>query len=125
MSVNIENVIGHVVEAELTLNSYFGSSKQAKKGRIIYSVYQSSLFFLPLGGRNKGYIVDETAIHKAEIVKKDKRKHEEYLQLYRQRVQIEKEQTEKRELEYAERERIRKERFEKARQLEEEKRQKE
>ena len=125
MSVNIENVIGHVVEAEITLTGYFGSSKQIKKGRIIYSTYQNSLFFLPTGSRSKGFIIDETAIHSVEIVKKDKSKHEEYLTLYRHREQLEKEQAERRQREWEERNRLEKERRDRKRELEIEKREKE
>lgn len=122
---NIESVLGHVIEAELTLQGYFGSVKQTLVGRIIYSAYQGSLFFIPKGNRSKGYSINLSSIHNVKILKKDKKKHEEYLSFYIQREQIEKDINEISRLKREENERIRKERFEQERKIRKENRERE
>lgn len=111
MNISIENVIGHFVKAEIELEGYFESVLKTLEGRIIYSTYQGSLFFLPKGKRNQGYKINEDDIKSIEIIRKDKAKHEEYLPLYKERETIEKERQERLKREYEEKEKERQEMF--------------
>lgn len=84
--VNIENVLGHFVEAELTLNSWYGRVKQTLQGRIIYSEYNASLFFKPKHSKNRGYLIDsENDIHSVTIIRKDNKQHAYYIEAYKNR----------------------------------------
>ena len=45
--LNIKEILGHFVEAEVNFKGYYGKSKHTLNGRIIYSNYNASLFFKP------------------------------------------------------------------------------
>lgn len=111
-NINIEGVIGHFVKAEVELTGYFGNVLKTLEGRIIYSTYQGSLFFLPKGKRKLGYKISEDDIKSVEIIRKDKVKHEEYLSLYKERETIEQERRERLKREYEMREKERQKRIE-------------
>lgn len=114
--VNINEVIGHYVEAEITLKGYLGKVKEILTGRIIYSEYNASLFFKPKGSRNKGYIIEnESDIHFVNIIRKDNKSHIYYKELYKNKYHFEEEyakRIEKEKEQRQEQQRIRQEKFE-------------
>ncbi len=127
--INIEEVIGHFVEAELSLVNYWGGKvNQKMTGRIIFSEYNASLFFMPKGSKNKGYTIDEDDILYVNIIRKDKTKHEYYVNAYNQREKAELKLEDRLEEEQRQREenaRLRKEEFERVQREKEEAKQRE
>lgn len=127
--VNVNEVIGHFVEAELSLNSWYGKVKQRLVGRIIYSEYNASLFFKPKGNKNRGYLIEnEDDIHSVAIIRKDNKNHKYYAEAYDNKEVYEIEREKRLEAERKRREKeeqLRRERFEMERQIEKEKKQKE
>lgn len=127
-NVNIMDVIGHYVEAELSLNGWTGKVKQNLTGRIVYSEYNASLFFKPKGSRNKGYAIDENDIYSVKIIRKDNKENIYWMEAYSNKDQAEIKLKERLELEEKKREeqyKQRQERIELERKLEQEKIEKE
>jgi flagellar biosynthesis GTPase FlhF len=88
--VNVMDVIGHVVESEISVNGYYGKVNLNLTGRIIYSDYNASLFFKPKGSKNKGYIIEsEEDILNVKVTRKDKENHEYYKKVYENKEQSE------------------------------------
>jgi flagellar biosynthesis GTPase FlhF len=127
-SVNVNEVIGHYVEAELTLNGrYGGEVTKIMEGRIIYSTYQASLFFKPKGNKNKGYSIEESDILSVNIIRKDNKENQYYKEAYSNKEHFEQELNKRLEKEAERREEERKarqERFEVAQQRKQEQEQK-
>lgn len=123
--INLNEVIGHFVEAEISLQGYVGKVKTNLTGRIIYSEYNASLFFKPKGSKSKGYFIENVNdIHTVKIIRKDKASNEYYNSTYDQREKFENELNERMELirkQQEENERQRKEQFEMERKKEQEK----
>jgi hypothetical protein len=127
--ININEVMGHYVEAEISFISWSGKSKHTLEGRIIYSDHNASLFFKPKNSKNKGYFIeDENDIHSVKIIRKDNRNNEYYIAAYNNREKSEQKlnkRLEKEEEERKEQDRLRKERFEMERRKEQEDKEKE
>lgn len=128
-NLKIEDVIGHYVEAEVSLKGYFEKSKHTLIGRIVYSEYNASLLFKPKGSKGKGYIIEnENDIHSVKVVRKDNKNNKYYLEAYNNRDKFEQalnERLKKEDEERLEQERLREERIKLKRKLEQEKKQKE
>ncbi|PAV30216.1 hypothetical protein CIL05_07045 [Virgibacillus profundi] len=118
-TINIEEILGHMVKAEISVNGMLGTTRINEEGRIVYSLHNQSLFFLPKGKRNKGYAIrGEENIHSVEIIKKDNKKHNEYINDYLNREQLERDHIERRREHNKQQEQARKEQFDRERQRE-------
>lgn len=95
--ININEILGHHVDAIVNLCDAFGyKSEYNLTGRIIYSEYNASLFFKPKGSRNKGYLIkDEDDILEVKIIRKDNKMNEYYVNLYKQKEFFEKKKEER------------------------------
>lgn len=127
--IKIEDVLGHYVEADVSLKSYFGKVRQTLTGRIIYSEYNASLLFKPKWSKNQCYFIEsESDIHSVNIIRKDNKKHKYYKEIYKNKEQYEKEYFKRMEKEKEEKEKqrqLRQERIEQERQRKLEKEQQE
>ena len=126
---NINDVLGHFVEAEVSVKGWSGKNKTVLTGRIIYSSYNASLFFKPKNSKNRGYIIEnEDDIHSVKITRKDNKSNKYYSEEYDNRDQFEQQFNERQEREQMEREKrvqLRKERFEMDRKKDQEKKKEE
>lgn len=127
--MKIQDYIGHTVEAEMTLDGYFGKTDIKKEGKIIYSGYNASLFFKPKHSRNKGYLInDEENIHNVRIIRKNNKDNKMYWEAYQRAEEFEREYKIRTEQEADERARMQEERkkhFEEERRRKEEQKQQE
>lgn len=127
--IKIEDVLGHYVEADVSLKGYVGKVRQTLTGRIIYSEYNASLFFKPKGSKNRGYFIEsEEDVHSVKIIRKDNKNHKYYKEVYKNKEQYEKEYFKRMEKEKEEKEKqrqLRQERIEQERQRKLEKEQQE
>lgn len=96
-NIVIEEVIGHMVAASFITNGMFGKARVSKEGRIIYSIDNQSLFFLPKGARSKGYTLEHEDIESVILIRKDSKKHKEYLHVYINRQELINEQSKRKE----------------------------
>lgn len=122
-AINIEEILGHLGEIRYTSKGYLGDITKVEEGRVIYSVSNQSLFFLPKGNSNRGFEVSE--IYDFKLIRKDNRKHEVYINDYLNREQLENEYIEEREERYKKQEQLRKAHLESRKRLDKESKQKE
>jgi len=122
-AISIEEILGHLGEIEYTSNGYFGNITKVEEGRVIYSVNNQSLFFLPKGNSNSGFKISD--IHDFKLIRKDNRKHEMYINVYLNREQLEDEYTKERDDNYKKQEQLRKAHIENRKRLYKEAKQKE
>jgi uncharacterized protein YhaN len=129
LNVDINNIIGHMVEAKLNLDGCFGKVEKTMIGHIVYSEYNASLFFKPKGSKNKGYLInDKSDIISAAIVRRNNKQNSYYKEIYANneyyKMELEKRKEEERK-QRKEQNRLNKERFELERQRQKDEEQKE
>lgn len=127
--INVSEVIGHYVEADISVKGYYGKTRINMNGRIIYSEYNATLFFKPKGSKNRGYFIEsEEDVHSVKIIRKDNKNHKYYKEVYENKEQYEKEYFKRLKKEEEEKEKqrqLRQERMEQERQRKLEKEQQE
>lgn len=110
VALKIEEMFGHM--AKITLKPANALSETTMDGKLVYSMYNASIFFMPKGSRSNGYIIESVDdIVAFEITRKNNKENAYQNELYGRREEAEQQLAERLEKEhqaYKEREERRK-----------------